>query len=77
MPSPRFHPPQSITYVYVIDKGLGEGEGGRVKKNHPNPQRSTPTPNPPPTPPICLSLVVEGFVCINKWGEVGGGGVQE
>jgi len=33
------------------------------------PQRSS----PPPTPPIYLSLVVEGFVCINKWGEVGGG----
>ena len=42
---------------------------------------SVPFPTPPPTPPIYLSLVVEGFVCINKWGEVGGGcfagGVQE
>jgi len=27
-PSPPVPPPQSITYVYVIDKGLGEG-GGR------------------------------------------------
>jgi hypothetical protein len=30
-------------------------------------------PHPPSHSPHSLSLVVEGFVCINKWGEVWGG----
>jgi len=59
----------------VISK-WGEEEGGVGKSKRERGGVYTikkETPYPLPSPPIYLSLVVEGFVCINKWGEVGGG----
>ena len=47
------------------------GEGRGVRKGE---ERGKAFFTPPEaSPPIYLSLVVEGFVCINNWGEGGRG----
>jgi len=53
----------------------GRGRGGsRGEASGPSFLNRCSVPFPTPShSPIYLSLVVEGFVCINKWGEVGGG----